>query len=176
MTRVPVLAAIVCVFLGCLPAYAADIPDDLKADVALAQARGAALFETAKTFEPTDDTKPTIEAARSLISDFCDFKYRPIVVQESASQLVYFVAEKNNDIVMGRHYRVEGARVTPSTNSCFAAKEQPGAVGFFITHLLSKTPTEFHVYESLLHGMTIYVITSKEMKWKVDEGTISLFD
>jgi hypothetical protein len=44
-----------------------------------------------------------------------------------------------------------------------------------VTHLLSPTPTEFHVYLTLRHKVELFVRTSTGT-WLVDNGTIKLMD
>jgi hypothetical protein len=51
-------------------------------------------------------------------------------------------------------------------------KIQPGAVGLFTTEVISATPTEFHVLESKLHGIALYVGAGGQ-PWLVKDGTIS---
>ena len=42
-----------------------------------------------------------------------------------------------------------------------------------MSHVVSATPVETHVYLSLLHGMPLYVVTSEHEFWKVKDGRIS---
>ena len=72
------------------------------------------------------------------------------------------------------------------TNSCWnvsstqSGSSQPAAL--FVTHLLDATPTEIHVFASLMIGLPIFVATAVSMPpnakehrvWKVSGETISL--
>ncbi|GAA5170117.1 hypothetical protein [Viridibacterium curvum] len=117
-----------------------------------------------------------VEAAKSKITEFCDFQYQSTQISIAGQPTLFFLAKSpiEGSIVFGRHYKVAGATVTPSTVSCFATQPgPPGAAGAFITHLLSPYPTEFHAFLSLLHKTPIFVGTSKGV-WQVDNGKISL--
>lgn len=73
----------------------------------------------------------------------------------------------------GRHYKIVDGTVTPSTKSCFVQPASPRAVAAVVTHLLSETPTEFHVFLSLAQDKPIYVMTSLGV-WAVEKGKIRL--
>ena len=162
---------VACLFLAlCLPntAAAADIPQQLQAAVLSAQADGAALYRAASAASTVDDK--VVSEAKSRVSDFCEFAYKPVVVRPGDGSRVYFIAQPQTagSSVFGRHYRVDEKGVTPSTKSCLAYPPAPdGAVASFVTHLLSETPTEFHVYVSLKDKRPVYVGTSAG-NWVVD--------
>ena len=152
-----------------------------------AEKDGAKLFEAyQRGAEPPEDVATV---ARASVHDFCPFTYRIFWVDNDAIASVYLIAEtKDAEFVWGRHYRIdidkagkEVKALTPSTVSCAAmAEPPPGAAppgsklaGTGITHLLSKTPTEFHVLISKKTGRPVFVGTSVGI-WKVENGKITL--
>jgi hypothetical protein len=78
--------------------------------------------------------------------------------------------------VVGRHFRIAGSDVQPSSRSCLVINlgtPQHRPVAVVVTHLLSATPTLFHVYLSLKHKIGIDVSTSAG-NWAVEHGSITL--
>jgi len=141
--------------------------------IAAAEAEGLALFKAAG--QATAINNDVIEETRRKISDFCDFDYMPVLVtQPNGTRATYFLARsmRPDDIVFGRHFKVVGSDVTTSTKTCFNAGSPPAnSAAAFITHLLSPSPTEFHVYLSLQHKKPIYVATSAG-DWLVENGRV----
>ena len=157
-------------------ARASELTEEQSAAVSGAETQGRALYAAAaKTDTAAAGTDEIVKKARSRISDFCDFKYRAVVVGTSDSPIVYFLAQpaRASDIILGRHYKVVGETVTPSTKSCFALPLPPNAVSPVVTHLLSDTPTEFHVFLSLDQNKPIFVGTRLGV-WGVENGKIRL--
>jgi hypothetical protein len=64
------------------------------------------------------------------------------------------------------------------TRGCLDMPAPPAnADGFFVTHLTSDTPTQFHVFQSLSYQHPVYVATeSNGLTWKVEDGHISVVD
>jgi len=78
----------------------------------------------------------------------------------------------SNGIVIGRHFRVNTTDVVPSSVSCLTVgRPGRGVVGFWVTRLLSSTPSEFHVYLSLKLDLAVYAGT-KTARWSVKQGMI----
>jgi hypothetical protein len=101
-----------------------------------------------------------------------------VKVEEEGRDVIYFLAEGplKSDIVIGRHFRISGDAVEPSSKSCLSlGTPKPNMAALFVTHLLSPTPTEFHVYLTLRHKVGLFVRTSAGT-WLVDNGTIKLMD
>jgi hypothetical protein len=151
-------------------AYAADIPSDLIPAVKRSASLGRVVFDAENA--PSSGSEEFVIGAKGRLTDLCKFEYKPIVATFENQQLVFFIAQPPapNYMVFGRHFRVEGEQVFPSTNTCIAVPPNPpekAAVAAFITHLLSDAPTEFHVYLSLKHGKPIYVGTNVG-NWIVD--------
>ncbi len=88
-------------------------------------------------------------------------------------------------VQFGRHIRVDYKlntddliNLSKSTNSCILiptedSPEGSEVAGVFITHLLSETPSEFHVFLSYLHNKEVFVGTSAGT-WKVNKNSIEL--
>ena len=102
--------------------------------------------------------------------------------------LVYGLASTKdpNEVVVGGHYRVTVStdgkvqQVDALSRSFLVLQRQsPGVpkdanvVGLTMTHIVSNTPVETHVYVSLLHKMPLYVVTSEHDIWRVSDGEIT---
>lgn len=82
-------------------------------------------------------------------------------------------------LVVGKHFKanmvdgaVDLATLAASTKSCLTLNILSHAVGVFTTELDSATPTEFHVVESSLHNIALFVNAGGEV-WSVKDGKIS---
>ncbi len=105
--------------------------------------------------------------------------------------VVYLLAgtTRSNVVVFGQHHRVlvspDGEAVVSveplsSTVLEVSLDARPeaargGGGGVFVTHLATEHPLETHVFASLLHGMPVYVGTSRG-NWVVDDNEISLLE
>ena len=170
------VAAAIFVVLGLLlpslAAAGAEVPKELAAAVGVAEKDGRTLFEAAR--QSVAPNERAVSDAHKQISNFCAFDYRPILVSRNGRTAIYFLAQSSapDEIIVGRHFKVAGAKVTDSTNSCFTLGRYPAnAVAVFITHFLSPAPSEFHVYLSLKHNKGIIVGTSAG-NWGVENGKI----
>ena len=165
------LLFIACSLFCPVPSKALDIPEALRAEAEKAMADGASLYRACLKGPVADET---IVKEKTKIDDFCDFRYNAYL----ANGDVYFIAEPPTagGIVFGRHYRVLENKVVKSTITCFAPPEPPkDAVGAYTTHLLSDTPSEFHVFLSLKYKKLVYVGT-KAGTWKVEGGKIEFIE
>jgi hypothetical protein len=150
------------------------IPEAFSAAVSQAEASGKALALAVN--QEQSMTAEEESGIRAKISDVCDLKYKVYKLLEQDRHVYYMVAQPPaaGAIVFGRHFKVAGDTVTPSTKTCFVTPPgPPGSVGAMSTHLLSESPTEFHVYLSLLHDTPIFVGTSYGA-WMVAKGKVSL--
>jgi hypothetical protein len=129
-------------------------------------------------------------AAVEAIPKFLAEKYNFEVLDDpdGSGFLVYGLAAttKPDEVVVGGHYRVsvsaDGTQaeqvdalsrsllVLPKNNPDAPAGSQ--VVGQTMSHIVSPTPVETHVFASLMHGLPFYVITSETDLWKVSEGRI----
>jgi len=105
--------------------------------------------------------------------------------------LVYLLAgtTRRDVVVFGKHHRVlvspDGETVIsvePLSNSAIEVPlELPpeaipeGGGGVFVTHLVTESPLETHVFASLLHRLPVFVGTSRG-SWIVDGDEISLLE
>lgn len=153
-----------------------DIPSDLINEVNDATSNGKLLF--AAYSKGAAPQSKEIDETKNTIHDLCNFKYKPYIVKATNEDIIYFIAEapEKESIVFGKHFKIVKGQITTSTTSCFVSPPPPeNAVGAFITHLLSETPTEFHVFLSLQHQQPIYVATSKG-DWKVENSKIEFLE
>jgi hypothetical protein len=104
--------------------------------------------------------------------------------------IVYALASSNDadEVVVGGHYRVtvsEGGTVKQvdalSKDFLVLNKRQndpkvSAHAGLSMPHVLSDTPVETHVYLSILHRKRLFVSTSEQDMWKVEEGIITKVD
>jgi hypothetical protein len=153
-------------------AISAETPAKHAEQVAVAERDGRRLFEALRS--PTSPLDPRVAHARSKISDFCELPYVPVIVGTGNNTSVYFLADvpRGQGVPIGRHYRVSGNAVTPSTRSCLVTPPVPQeAVAQFVTHTLTEVPSEFHVYLSLMTGKVLLVGTPSGT-WSVANGRV----
>ena len=151
-------------------------PEELQS-LGLATSRGQALYQALQNSTGADS--PAVASARALVKDFCpDLEYRAVALEEDGAPVIYFIggAPRPDAVVFGRHFRVAGSSVEPSTKACLVVPPSQGgknAVAAVTTALLSNTPTAFHVVESYLHPSPLYVMTRTGV-WMVQGGQIHL--
>jgi hypothetical protein len=158
-----------------VPVRAADIPQEYVEAVRKAEAEGLALYEAELKGSALEDQ--AVAEAKGRISTFCDFPYQVVRLIENGQDVLFLLAQAQNDtdMVVGRHFRIIGTDVQPSTRSCLALSlgtPQHRPVAIVVTHLLSETPTSFHVYLSLKHKIGLDVGTSVG-NWAVERGSIA---
>lgn len=105
--------------------------------------------------------------------------------------LVYGLASTKDpdEVVVGGHYRVtvsadgQVQQVDALSRSFLVLHRQSpdvpkgsGVVGLSMSHIVSNTPVETHVYVSLLHKIPLYVATSDNVVWRVSDGEITKMD
>lgn len=132
------------------------------------------------------------DAAIKAIPKFMTEKYNFEVLDapDGKGLLVYALAATTdpNQIVVGGHYRVsvsdKGAveKVDALSRSLLILPKQPGdlpkgstAVAPAVSHIVSKTPVESHVFVSLQHKTPLFV-TTEDSVWLVNDGKISKAD
>ncbi len=169
-----VCAVIVLGALGA-PARAADPPQEYVEVIRSAEAEGLALYEADLKGAAANDKD--LAEAKSRISAFCAYPYLPVRVTENGQDVLFLLAQprSDNEMVVGRHFRIAGADVQPSTRSCLTVGLGTPArrpVALVLTHLLSATPTAFHVYLSLKYKIGLDVGTSVG-NWAVERGSIT---
>ena len=111
----------------------------------------------------------------ALKSAQCDgLKYQYYAFDDT----LYVVGSSRQGVTIGRHFKfkiaensVDMSSMQASTNGCLVLQSDPSAEALVVTHILSDTPTEFHVLASIVSGKTIYVGT-KNAIWKVSGPSI----
>ena len=124
------------------------------------------------------------------IETACSEKYNTVVLDDPDGDgfLVYALSSTTNPniIPVGGHYRftvdAKGETIKRKDRlfkSCLilpknAKKTKDGhnAVGLFMTHIISPTPVETHVFLSLLHEKMFVVRTPDDQDWKIEKGKI----
>jgi hypothetical protein len=112
-----VLLAAGCAVAGLV--CAADIPPEYMDAVRQAEAQGLALYEAEQKGSPVDDK--TVAETKGQISTLCDFSYKAVRVAENGQEVMYLLGQPqhDNEMAVGRHFRIIGADVQPSSRSCF---------------------------------------------------------
>jgi hypothetical protein len=161
-----------------------------------AEATGAALFAAiqAKNFARPEDIKNFEALQRAIDRQKCkDTAISWAILPDRARGTEIFgisSAASDDQVVIGRHFKasvVDGAAdlstLAASTKGCLILKIPPGGggrpgaklVGAYTTELISTTPTEFHVLESKLHRIALFVSAGGEV-WEVNNGSIRSAD
>jgi hypothetical protein len=103
--------------------------------------------------------------------------------------LVYVLSSttKPDEMVVGGHYRItvsadgkKAEAVDALSRSLLIISKNPSnlpkgsePVAAFMSHIVSSTPVETHVFVSLLHHRPLFVSTSEKDIWQVENGTIT---
>jgi hypothetical protein len=166
-----ILTIIIIVLVLPLKSFCDDISQEMHQETEKAMKDGKALYEA---YIKGPIAIKDAEKEKNKINDFCEFQYKAYAVNGN----IYFIAEPtaNEGIMFGRHYKVTETDLIKSTSSCFVTPPPPSnSVAAYTTHLLTDTPTEFHVFLSLKHKNPIYVGT-KTGTWKVEQGGIDFVE
>lgn len=130
--------------------------------------------------------------SQSAIAEPCSDRYNSVILKdpESDDWIVYWLAATTQPgaIVLGGHYRVivsaDGQEVVSAdrlSRSCIAIEPAPRSseeetAAAVVSHLVSPTPVETHVFASLLHRKPIYVLTENDTVWAVEGASIRKVD
>lgn len=166
------LAAAAILAIGHPTAEAKEVPATYVQDVKLAKELGAALYEAEKAHALVDEAQ--VAAARKLLPEVCSFSYEPLVIAHDGKTYVYFIAHgtPDTDIMVGRHFRVDGNEVVVSSKTCLDLGTLPINTKIaVVVHLTSAAPTEFHVLQSLRQPIPLIVAASSG-NWLLYEGKI----
>jgi len=148
--------------------------------------------------EPTDrsltaDERAAFAARQTAIKNLsgaCGPGYNSVVIRdvEGDGWLVWLLAPSpaRDAIPFGRHYRfsisADGRtvrRIDALSAGCLtmdAKSTAPAgskAAMLYVTHIVSPTPVETHVFLGLMYRLPIMVGTDKDVIWRVDNGKIS---
>jgi hypothetical protein len=130
------------------------------------------------------------QAAIKKLPGVCRQGYNSVVIKdvEGDGWLVWLLAPSpaRDVIPMGGHYRFSVSadgqtvnRVDALSASCLTMNAKPdlppGASSpmLYVTHVVSPTPVETHVFLGLMYHLPIVVGTGKDTLWTVDNGKIS---
>lgn len=131
------------------------------------------------------DRQRALFAARALVSQGikrpCSRSYNVLMLPDPEKDgfLFYAIAatSTHGEVMAGGHYRFtvskDGKRIEQTdalSKSCLTMKIEKNMVALSMTTLLDEKPQETHVYLSLLHKISVFVITPKAAMWEVSEG------
>jgi hypothetical protein len=154
-------------------ANSASMPVAYAHQVATAERLGVALYHAEQSHTPDDG--PRLAAARKRLPELCNFTYKAMSITLDGRSYMYVIAHgmPDSDIVIGRHYRIDGENVLVSSKACVnLGTPLIGTKFVAVVHLMSAVPTEFHVLQSLRQPIPIVVIASSG-NWLVYRGGIS---
>lgn len=169
------------------PQAAVAIPADLQSAVSNAEMWGDALYDSYVAPKGTNSAavEQAIETVHDSVKDHCAGTYRAIVVMPAGAPtdriVIYDIGEvpAPQGLMIGRHYRIEttldGKGVLlgePSTSGCVTLPPVAGDTASVISDDLTPTPSEYHVFLSLLSGRRLEVVTVAG-QWLVEQGKIS---
>ena len=167
---------------------AVAMPAELQAAVQDAELWGHALYDSYVAPKVVNDkaVERAIATVHQSVKDHCSGTYRAVAVMPPGAPkdriVIYDIGEApaSQGIMVGRHYRVEttldGKGVLlgePSTTGCIILAPAAANVTTpsIITDDLSPTPSEYHVFLSLMYSRSFEVITQAG-HWLVEHGKI----
>lgn len=163
----------------------AGIENKYQAEVSHAQELGNLLYKKVKSKDAfkLKSLENYKEVKLHLKKAGCgEFSYKASIVKDKDSELLYFVASKkfSSPVIIGRYFVApieNGAlnleKIISSTRGCLnLGSPKKATKGMFATSL-DPYPSEFHVLQSKLHGVTLYLGTEYAI-WKIVNGQVSL--
>jgi hypothetical protein len=112
------------------------------------------------------------------------FSYKAYRIQDKELDSLYFVASKtfSNPVIIGRHFvapiennALNLDKFASSTRGCLNLGPVKGNVSGMFSTSLDPYPNEFHVLQSKLHDVGLYVATKYGL-WGVEDGKVSLVE
>lgn len=118
---------------------------------------------------------------RYLSQNKCSgFKYKGYIVGPKDKQFFYLIASKRKNVIIGRHFKapiingsIKLSGFESSTNSCLNLGTPPPNVSALTATHLKSYPNEFHVLQSQLIGLALYIGTSTGI-YSVENGQIRI--
>ena len=109
-------------------------------------------------------------------------KYKGYIVGDNQDKYLYLVASKSKNIIIGRHFKapIKGTDIIynefeSSTNSCLNLGTPPkDTQAVYATHL-KPYPNEFHILQSNLSGVALYVGTPSE-NYAIENGEVRVLE
>jgi len=129
--------------------------------------------------------------ALSNIDAHCSNRYNTVVLRDPEKNgfIVYALAATTDvdTILVGGHYRFtitgSGDQIQQKDklfNSCLALDKTPEGLppgadlaAYYMTHIVSATPVETHVFLNLMHKKPFHVGTPDNIVWEINNGKIS---
>lgn len=120
----------------------------------------------------SDEDQARFQARQTAIANLgalqCTSSFNSVVLEDPDGEgwLVWLLAATTEAgvIPVGGHYRfrltADGRNIMMRdqlSNGCLNMRPEAEAVGIVVTHMLSDTPVETHVFLSLINGMALYV-------------------
>lgn len=110
------------------------------------------------------------------------FNYRAYIAGPEDKQFFYVIASKGRDVIIGRHFKapvrgdsIDLAHMESSTNGCLNLGTPPSNVAALTATHLKPYPNEFHVLQSQLAGLALYIGTSSGI-YAIEEGKIRVVE
>lgn len=110
------------------------------------------------------------------------FKYKGYIVGPEDKQFFYLVASKRKNVIIGRHFKapikngsIDIDGFESSTNTCLNLGTPASNVAALTATHLKPYPNEFHVLQSKLSGLALYIGTSAGI-YAVESGNIRLVE
>jgi hypothetical protein len=192
MIRLPIAAMLIAMLAGALPSTAGSpqftrqpTPAALKAAVTDAELWGRRLLDVLRSPPPNTPLLETAaQTAHAALKTGCPGRYIFLSPDDRTDDgiLLYELAELRPGVInIGGQSKLlispdgrTALTITRSARTCLTL-EEPGSAtdttGAWVTHVLSPTPTEFHVLANLHAKLPLFVATSAGA-WIVDNGTI----
>jgi len=169
------LIALLLPLLMSLPTFGTELEAAIK--------YGNFLTEAVKTKSTVKIKKrPEYDAIKQYLSSrkCSGFKYKAYIVGSENDQQFYLVASKGKSVIIGRHFKapinggvIDASAFSSSTNSCLnLGKPASNVAAMYATHL-KPYPNEFHLLQSNLKSIALYIGTSAGM-YVVENGTMVL--
>ena len=167
-----------------LSASAVSVAQDASNALKHAESTGAALFNAfnSKDFAGSQDIKNIDALERAINAQKCPGTVVSLILlpdrQHASEVFAVSGVPDEGKLVIGKHFKTtihEGVAdiesLSASTKSCLILTINPKAAALMTTELISATPTEFHVLETKLHKIPLYVGAGGQV-WAVRDGSI----
>ncbi len=108
-----------------------------------------------------------------------EFKYRNYIIEALGKTYLYLVGSKDYNIVIGKHFRAEVkgnaidmSSIYTSTFTCWdTGPAKLDTVGLFVSSD-DEYPNEFHILQSSLHSIGMFVSNPKDTVYSVNGSRI----
>lgn len=146
-----------------------------------------------KEYQPvkilSDEQKQQYDARQLTLKSItqpCSKHYNTVTIKDTSTSLpsykVYAIpaTDKQNIVLAGGFFLYKFSNSSSQilfqrafSKSCLELPKPPKAEGLFTTHILDETPTEIHVYLSLINNIQFYICTiQNRYLWSIQNGKI----